>query len=59
MSKKTTEDKYAEVSLELNLFRERRVAERRTQQRATPDRRQIKALTYDSSSAQSVNLKLH
>ena len=44
---KTPLNSYEQVSYDLNLFRERRIAERRKQSRNTPERRRGKKETDD------------
>lgn len=52
-------DLYEKASQELNDFRERRVAERRSKPRGTPDRRQNQNTELQESSKHSPKKDLH
>ena len=52
-------DLYEIASRELNEFRERRVAERRSKPRGTPDRRQSQNAEFQESDKHSPRKNLH
>ena len=52
-------DLYEKASQELNEFRERRVAERRSKPRGTPDRRKGKTAEFQENTKHSAKKDLH
>lgn len=56
---KTWLNQCEQTSYELNLFRERRIAERRKQARTTPDRRKTKAKGENSPAEEKYPRHMH